>query len=424
MDRLRAARSCLRLVTPGLTAALALPAAALVSILVHLRLGHEWILVALSLVSLNAQLVVDVSHPGDRIENILGQALRLPTLDSPRERYLAVLDLDLDTRGVKHAVMGQMFADILLDPGVAALIALWTAATVWPGHPASGSRVARAAAAALPARTVAVTLGTPLSAPVSGLLLPPGTAPTNALTTTGALTPVAAAWFLVPVTVTLRRAYRARFIVFRIEAVRTLTLGAELPLAAKGPTCRRTVPPATSLPRSRNIIFTVLPTYALASIFLAVALVTMLSDALVAELSLGAIAISGKLALPFAAGPSAIRSSVLNPGTSAARTLRVTLITPVTALVILVPVHVAALAMLIIVVCHFERTPFLSRRGGDSQVALPSHPYLQGCKGCAMETCQRGCSGGQARHVATMRTMRSSERDPEWSGLDTKEPIA
>jgi hypothetical protein len=105
-DWLLAAPAGLRLVTPGLTAALALPAGAIGIILAHLRLGHERILVALSLVPLNAQLVVDVSNPGDRIENVLGQALCLPALDSPREGYLAVLDLDLNTRGVKHAVMG------------------------------------------------------------------------------------------------------------------------------------------------------------------------------------------------------------------------------------------------------------------------------------------------------------------------------
>ena len=72
MDRLGSARSGLRLVARGLIPALALPAAALVSILAHLRLGHERILVALSLVPLNAQLVVDVSDAGYGVKDVLG----------------------------------------------------------------------------------------------------------------------------------------------------------------------------------------------------------------------------------------------------------------------------------------------------------------------------------------------------------------
>lgn len=47
VDCLRAARSGLSLVALGLTAALALAVAALVVTLIHLSLGHEWILVAL-----------------------------------------------------------------------------------------------------------------------------------------------------------------------------------------------------------------------------------------------------------------------------------------------------------------------------------------------------------------------------------------
>jgi len=137
VGRLRAACSGFRLATVGLTAALAVADFAVT--LIHLRLGHERILVVLSLIRLDAQLVVDVLDAGYRVEDVLGEPLRLPTLDSSGEGYLAILDAHLDTRGVKHAVMSQMLADILLDPGVAALIALWTTAAVRPGHPASGS---------------------------------------------------------------------------------------------------------------------------------------------------------------------------------------------------------------------------------------------------------------------------------------------
>ena len=137
LDRLRSGRSGLRLFTLRLTAALALPVAALAVTVTHLSLRHDRI--PMVLIPLNAHLVVDVPDAGDRVEDVLGQALRLPALDSPSEGHFTVLNPDLNPRGIQHAVMGQMLANILLDPGVAALIALWAAATVWPGHPASGS---------------------------------------------------------------------------------------------------------------------------------------------------------------------------------------------------------------------------------------------------------------------------------------------
>jgi hypothetical protein len=95
---------------------------ALTVTLSHLSLGHERILVAL--IPLDAQLVVDVPDPGDAVKNVLCQALRLPALDAPGEGHFAVLDVDVNACGVKHAVIGQVLADVLLDPGIAALIAL------------------------------------------------------------------------------------------------------------------------------------------------------------------------------------------------------------------------------------------------------------------------------------------------------------
>jgi hypothetical protein len=132
-------------------------------------------------------------------------------------------------------------------------------------------------------------------------------------------------------------------------------------------------------------LLTVLPADALASVILVVALITILGDALIAELSLGAIAIAGKLALAFAAGPAAIVASVLNPGTPAARSLLVAGIATVTAFV--VPVHAAALVMLMVVVCHFDELLYWS-----AGVAIPRSychraPCLKGRKGCAIETC-------------------------------------
>src|SRR5215213_9747033 len=59
-------------------------------------------------------------------------------------------------------------------------------------------------------------------------------------------------------------------------------------------------------------VVTVLPADALASVILAVALIAILSDALIAELSLGAVAIAGKLALPFAAAQATVLALVLS----------------------------------------------------------------------------------------------------------------
>jgi hypothetical protein len=131
----------------------------------------------------------------------------------------------------------------------------------------------------------------------------------------------------------------------------------------------------------------VLPADVLASIILDVALIAILSDALITELSLGAIAVAGKLALPFAAGPTAVVSSVLNPGTLAARSPLVIRVVTVTALSTFVPVHAASVVMVMVVACHLKKAPFVVRR----VVILWSHrhrtPYLKGRKGCAMKTC-------------------------------------
>ena len=293
---------------------------------------------------------MDIPDAGDRIEDILGQALRLPALDGSREGYLTILDVDLDTGGVEHAVMGQVFADIFLDSGIATLIALWTAATVGTSHPASGSRVTRAA---LPARAVAVTLGTYLPAPVFRLLLPPGAASTDALTATGALAPVAARTLL-PVApfaaVTFLRAHGTWSGTTRIGTVRTLPT-AILPFAAILPLSWWPLLPVGSSSESLIVvILMVLPADTLASVVLAVALIAILGDALITELSLGAIAVASKLALPFAAGPTAIVSSVLDPGASAARSPLVIRIVTVAVLGAFVPVHAAAVAMLMVVV--------------------------------------------------------------------------
>jgi hypothetical protein len=149
----------------------------------------------------------------------------------------------------------------------------------------------------------------------------------------------------------------------------------------------------------------ILPADALASILPAIALIAILRDALIAELPLGAIAITGKLALAFAAGPAAIGSSILSPGTPAARSPLVAGIATVTPFVVLVPVHAAAVVMLMVVMCHLERAPFLVCGGDDSQVVVPSLPCLRGRKGCAMETCWHEASGDQARPQRSLNSL-------------------
>ena len=69
-DRLRTARSSLRLVALGLTAALALSVAALVFTVTHLGLRHDRI--PMVLIALDAQLVVDIPDAGYGVEDVLG----------------------------------------------------------------------------------------------------------------------------------------------------------------------------------------------------------------------------------------------------------------------------------------------------------------------------------------------------------------
>ena len=73
--------------------------------------------------------------------------------------------------------------------------------------------------------------------------------------------------------------------------------------------------PTAALAVTLARLLTVLPADALASVILGVALIAILGDALIAELSLGTVAIAGKLALPFTTGQAAIVASVLNRGT-------------------------------------------------------------------------------------------------------------
>jgi hypothetical protein len=118
--------------------------------------------------------------------------------------------------------------------------------------------------------------------------------------------------------------------------------------------------PVTALTVTRAHWLTVLPADPLAPVILVVALIAILGHALIAELSLGAVAIAGKLALPFAAGTAAIVASILNRGTLVANSPLVTRVTWETVCFLLIPVDAAVLTPLI-VACHIEGSPFLAR---------------------------------------------------------------
>src|SRR5215204_7687284 len=115
-------------------------------------------------------------------------------------------------------------------------------------------------------------------------------------------------------------------------------------------------------------LLTVLPADALASVILTVTLIAILGDALIAELSLRAVAIAGKLALPFTAGTAAIGASVLNRGTLVANSPLVTLVTRESVFVVLVSVGASLLRLLMVVTCPFEASPWLAHGGGASHV--------------------------------------------------------
>jgi len=100
---------------------------------------------------------------------------------------------------------------------------------------------------------------------------------------------------------------------------------------------------------------TVLPADTLASVILSVALVAILCDALIAELSLSAIAVAGELALAFTAGPAAVLSPVhltlpAEPGLTA--TLAVELVS-----ITLIPVQIPVLMMAMFVMGHLKKPP-------------------------------------------------------------------
>src|SRR5262245_15555616 len=73
---------------------------------------------------IDAELVVDVHHARDALDDVLGQPLGVAARHSPHERDLPVLDLHLDVAGVDVAVLREPFADVFPDALVGPLISL------------------------------------------------------------------------------------------------------------------------------------------------------------------------------------------------------------------------------------------------------------------------------------------------------------
>src|SRR6266542_1262597 len=110
----------------------------------------------------DAQLVVDLAHPGDGVDDVLGQALVGPAADRALERDLAVHHAYLDLAGVEIAVLGEPLADVLADPLVGALVALRSAARVRATRP---RRILAWRLGAVTHRTVAGHRPRPLTTP-------------------------------------------------------------------------------------------------------------------------------------------------------------------------------------------------------------------------------------------------------------------
>jgi hypothetical protein len=151
--------------------------------------------------------------------------------------------------------------------------------------------------------------------------------------------------------------------------------------------CSRAVTlPFAALSITLVYFLAILPADALAAVILTIALIAILGDALIAELSLGAVAIAGKLALPFTAGAAAIVSLVLNRGTLVASSPLVSPATSETMFVVLIPVDAVVLTLQIVVTSHSGGSPFLARGVALRMSHGDCAPWLMGRKGCAMDT--------------------------------------
>jgi hypothetical protein len=64
---------------------------------------------------LDTKVVLDVANARDALDAVFGSTLSLATVDSARERHLAVRDVNFDFGGVHHWIIRQPVADILAD---------------------------------------------------------------------------------------------------------------------------------------------------------------------------------------------------------------------------------------------------------------------------------------------------------------------
>src|SRR5688572_9583997 len=116
---------------------------------------------------LDPDLVHHVADPHDLLGEVLGTALGPAIVDGPAQDDLAVLDRDLDLRGIDAVVGHEPVTDLLAETIVRALVALRAA----PGE-ATGPRPLSAPArgATLGPRALPALLVPALIVPRSGLI--------------------------------------------------------------------------------------------------------------------------------------------------------------------------------------------------------------------------------------------------------------
>src|SRR5207237_5052292 len=90
------------------------------------------------------ELVVHVLHAGAPLDDVLGRALLLTVFDLAGERDFAVVDLNLDLAGIDLGMAEQLFAHVLANAIVGALVTLRPAAVAASND--EGARVANAGA--------------------------------------------------------------------------------------------------------------------------------------------------------------------------------------------------------------------------------------------------------------------------------------
>jgi len=78
----------------------------------------------------DTHVVLHVAHAGDALGDVLGPAPGVAVVDRTAQRHLAVVDIDVDLRGIDVGVIRQPVVDVLLDALVGAPVAFRAAAAI------------------------------------------------------------------------------------------------------------------------------------------------------------------------------------------------------------------------------------------------------------------------------------------------------